>query len=1119
MKYADRELRDIFRHPFSMDAWTGIMTRLFHARDVRAVPERLDSTPADTEGYYLGSMSTEDHYDIGFFYYRVAGNVKRKRVGLRRLVRSFTNPKWGLFDAALAVFESGGDWRLSLVSDIRGEETAPKRYTYVFGDPAGAYNTPVSRFVSLQRNGVSFRNLMKAFSVEALTQEFYKDLFQWYQWAIREDSGVSFPGNTATEDDDRENLSVKVIRLITRLLFVWFIKQKDLVPGRLFDATYIERILKDFDPRSATDGCYYNAILQNLFFATLNRAIRDDDGQPRRFAHVKGRDAKTLYRYAELFSISEDDVVRLFSDVPFLNGGLFDCLDKDVTHDGVERAYNYDGFSRNDARFADGRYKYRAVVPNRLFFDNKDGLLSILGRYNFTVEENSLSERQVALDPELLGKVFENLLGAYNPETRETARKQTGSFYTPREIVSFMVDESLTAYLGASDTVKRLFSDDFVKEEGHEEEYRQIAARLQQIKVLDPACGSGAFPMGMLTRITELLQKLQPEADTYKLKLRLIEQCLYGSDTQCIAAQITKLRFFISLICDCEKDVRKPNFGMPTLPNLETKFVAADTLVSIKRRTQHNLFENPQIDATKRELAAVRHDYFSAKTAGAKVRLRKRDEELRQRLVSLLASGGDFAPDDAHQIAAWNPYDQNASSPFFDPEWMFGVSQGFDIVIGNPPYIQLQNNGGALAEKYSACGYGTFDRTGDIYCLFYERGVQMLKPRGHLCFITSNKWMRAGYGERTRRFFAERTDPIKLIDFAGVGVFESATVDVNILLLAKDKNRHSTVCALTSRDNAQAVRNNLRAFVERHHSVCNFASSDAWTILSPIEKSIRRKIEEAGTPLKDWDVQIYRGILTGCNEAFIITTDKRNEILARCAGDDERRRTERLIRPILRGKDIKRYGYNWAGTWLINTHNGVKGKNGNIPRIKIEDYPAVKAHLDKYWDRIHKRLDQGDTPYNLRNCAYLQDFEKPKIVWASVGGLYYSLIPPKYALLDTMYFFPIKDNSLFIIALLNSKLVRHWIANTDTPIGNGGAYRHYKYNIEKLPIPLLTGDMQAKMNYFVHQLTDSVATRDNIAETDIENQIDRIVYSLYNLSPEEVDYIEGCMKEAHFSVE
>lgn len=1091
MTYTKDNLRQIFQQPFNQEEWQKMLRHYFHATELKAEPERINDTADDEKGYYLGALETTDNYRIGLFYYQIQhGNVARKRVGLRNLVKSFINPNWGEFDAALVVFDSGSVWRLSFVCDIKGENTAAKRFTYVFGENDNYYNTPVGRFDALQRKGISFENIKEVFSVEALTKEFYNELFDWYQRAVNPNSGIYFPNNTETSDDDFEDIDKKIIRLITRLMFVWFIKQKGLVPNCLFEETELQKILAGFDPLSTEQGNYYNAILQNLFFATLNRAIEDEEGT-RHFAKLKGkRDVKTLYRYAEMFNMGENEVIQLFSEIPFLNGGLFECLDKTKTIDGVETPYNYDGFSRNDFKFANGRYRHRAFIPNKFFFEPEQGLLSILKRYNFTIEENTPNEQQVALDPELLGKVFENLLGAYNPETKETARNQSGSFYTPREIVNYMVDESLVAYLGDTPLVRSMFKDDFAPDELHWYDYQLIAGKLKSVKILDPACGSGAFPMGLLNRIVELLQKIETDKTTYELKLNIIENCIYGSDIQSIAAQITKLRFFISLICDCEKDATKPNFGIPTLPNLETKFVTANSLIGLKRKKgedQLDLFEddaNNPVNVAKTELMKVRHEHFSAPTASVKRRLREKDQLLREQLTSLLSQDDVFAPEDAKQMAAWNPYDQNAVSPFFDPEWMFGVTDGFDIVIGNPPYIQLQNNGGELAKLYENCNYATFARTGDIYCLFYERGWQLVKKYGHLCYITSNKWMRAGYGEKTREFFANNTNPMLLIDFAGVKIFESATVDTNILLFSKSSNQHETVCAVTNKQNKDSVKN-LSDFVQQQNSICDFATSDSWVILSPIEQSIKKKIEAVGTPLKDWDINIYRGVLTGCNEAFIIDSEKRDEILANCQSDEELQRTDELIRPILRGRDIKRYGYVDNGLYLINTHNGIRGK---LPRIDINDYPAVKAHLDQYWDRIATRADKGDTPYNLRNCAYLEDFLKPKIIYSEI------VREPQFYLDKTGKFYP--EATVFIMTGEGIEYLYHaFHTNILTYIfkrfyAGGGlgeeGYRYKKAFFENLPIP-----------------KECVAN--DFKETTAEQHLIRI----FGLSREEVNFIES----------
>ena len=1102
--YSNSDLRSLFQSSFNLADWQVFLQDFFNAQEIRKTPELINESD-DERGYFLGTLNSTDHFRIGLFWYTISkGSVVHKKVGLNQLVKSFVNPQWGEFDAAIAVFSENNNWRLSLICNIKEEQMSPKRYTYVFGESNNLYNTPVSRFLFLQEKGISFENIKNAFSVEALTKQFYNELFEWYQWAISEESGVYFPNNTAIEDDDRENIDTKIIRLITRLMFVWFIKQKDLVPNKLFEASFISTILKDFDPESKSSGNYYNAILQNLFFATLNRAIEDEEGKHRGFAKLASKDVKTLYRYEEMFSISEDEVIKLFSGIPFLNGGLFECLDKTKTIDGVQKAYNFDGFSRNDKKFADGRYRNRAFIPNSLFFKQDKGLFSILSRYNFTIEENTPNEQQVALDPELLGKVFENLLGAYNPETKETARNQSGSFYTPREIVNYMVDESIISYLGESDEVREMLSPDYQYDPAKRNLYKDITEKLKSIKILDPACGSGAFPMGLLNRIVDLITKLSPETDVYSLKLQIIENCIYGVDIQSIAVQISKLRFFISLICDCEKDENKPNFGIPTLPNLETKFVCANSLIDKKsEEAQGNLFEDPRIQETKDALIRLREDHFMAKSASQKRRLREKDDELRLTLATLLADNDLATREDAEQMAKWNPYDQNASSPFFSAEWMFNVKDGFDIIIGNPPYIQLQNNGGELNKLYAPCGFQSFASTGDIYCLFYERGWQLLKDNGHLCFITSNKWMRAGYGEKLRTFFANNTDPKLMIDFGGVKIFESATVDTNILLYEKSKNTHHTRCAVTNKQNKDSI-NNLSVFVQQQGTFCDFSGGDSWVILSPIEQSIKRKIEAVGTPLKDWDIQINYGIKTGYNDAFIISTEKRNEILANCKTEEERRKTEELIRPILRGRDIKRYGYEWANLWLIwvpwhfplHLDNSIQGASVKAEKAFETQYPAVYNHLLKYKTQLSAR-NKAETGiryewYALQRWGanYWEDFSKPKIVYPETTQGAYFAFDNSGIMLDKTCFMLIAEDAVYIQRTLSSKLFEFAYKTifSSVELGKSG-YQYNKHALVKLPI-LLPNPAEQKM----------------VVECSI-NTLDNMIYSLYNLENEEVCYI------------
>ena len=1062
--------KEIIESKYNREAWQQLLHDIFHNNVSfwRSPKEVKANSRLAKSALNLGKISLSDGEALAIYEVELSDkvNIERNKASIRdMLTKDWRDMGYaGAFmfcyrknESILRFSYVSETWGFNKKGDYEKLSTNTKRYTYLLGEGRGC-RTAIEQFGALKNSKLALSDVTAAFSVEALTKQFYKDLYEWYQWAVDPASGVYFPNNTSTEADDREDIETKIIRLITRIMFVWFIKQKDLVPNKIFDVDFLNTILKDFDPDSAVVGNYYNAILQNLFFGTLNRAIEDEQGNKRKFATSVKKDIKTLYRYAEMFTISEDEVIKLFSEVPFLNGGLFECLDKTKTIDGVEQAYNYDGFSRNDKKFADGRYRNRAIVPNILFFEPEKGLISILSRYNFTIEENSPEEQQVALDPELLGKVFENLLGAYNPETKETARNQSGSFYTPREIVNYMVDESLISYLGNTAFVRSLFSPEFVYDKTKETDYKTIADKLKSIKILDPACGSGAFPMGLLNRMTDILCRITPDENIYEMKLAIIENCIYGSDIQSIAAQITKLRFFISLICNCEKDATKPNFGIPTLPNLETKFVAANSLIAKKKQDSHNLFENPEIEPTKQELTEIRHEHFSAKTAYRKSTLREKDKQLREKLAKLLAEDNDFAPEDAKQLAAWNPYDQNEVAAFFDPAWMFGVNDGFDIVIGNPPYIQLQNNGGELAQLYASSNYKTYARTGDIYCLFYERGYQLLKPNGHLCYITSNKWLRAGYGEKTREFFAKNTNPMLLIDFAGVKIFESATVDTNILLFAKAANEHKTLCAVTNKQNKDSVKN-LSVFVQQSGSVCEFANSDSWVILSPIEQSIKRKIEAVGIPLKDWDINIYRGVLTGYNEAFIISTEKRGEILANCLTEDERTRTAELIRPILRGRDIKRYGYNWAGLYLIATFPS--------RHYDIEKYPAVKNYLLGFGmerleqtgkshivngKKIKARKKTNNKWFETQDSiSYWEDFSKPKIMYPNMTKYIPFYFDEKNFLQNDKSFMITGKHIAYLTAFLNSSIFKFCFLDK-FPELQGGTRELRKIFFDKIPV-------------------------------------------------------------------
>ena len=605
------------------------------------------------------------------------------------------------------------------------------------------------------------------------------------------------------------------------------------------------------------ESTYYKAILQNLFFATLNQEMNTLQKSDNRKFRGKGRqhyNITSLYRYENYFANS-DETLRHFETIPFLNGGLFECLDKE-DQDDPKKILRIDGFSdRTDNQLS---------VPNFLFFseerevdlnkvyDTKGrrykvrGLIDILRRYKFTITENTPIEEEVALDPELLGKVFENLLAAYNPETGATARKQTGSFYTPREIVNYMVDESLIAHLKNTVSSRAIHCPSETKlhhllaynDEPHQftdAETEQLINAIDTLKILDPACGSGAFPMGILHKLVFILAKLDPRNDQwrqrqiakvqnlidmaeeiddstvrrntirdleqekdnineaferneldYGRKLYLIENCIYGVDIQPVAVQIAKLRFFISLVVDQRIDDTQENRGVRPLPNLETKFVAGDTLIGVEKPAQL-LMRNPEIDRKETELGGVRRKHFTARTPRTKEKYRNLDKQIRAKISQLLKSDG-FPSETTEKIANWDPYDQNAVADFFDAEWMFGATEGFDVVIGNPPYVESRNS---MFSDEQKTAYGKqvisdwkeyLPRGSDLLIYFYARSAKFLNESGSGCFITQNAWLNTDYGRKFQRFSLNKFSFLKIIDSSSKFFSDSKSQNINTII-------------------------------------------------------------------------------------------------------------------------------------------------------------------------------------------------------------------------------------------------------------------------------------------------------------------------------------------------
>ena len=966
----------------------------------------------------------------------------------------------------------------------------------------------------------------RVLDIEALNRRFYRELFEWFKRAAAE---CTFPDDGAGDGAAERH----VIRLITRLLFIWFLKEKELVPEGLFDEGFARTTLTN---HASDRSDYYRAVLQNLFFATLNTPI-----ERRGFSRRSQRTHRDFsrYRYRDLLA-DPAGFKSYLATVPFVNGGLFDCLDDFASRTAGGR--RVDVFTDNETQRAD------LSVPARLFFDH-GGLFPLFRKYKFTVEENTPIDQEVALDPELLGRVFEHLLAAYNPETRETARRTTGSYYTPRKVVDYMVHEALVESLASSaqsadgDRQWRRERIDYLLDQSdamddaeelfNDAERKALVAAIAQIKVLDPAVGSGAFPMAILSALTLALRRLdadnalweglqkqratsraaaafdtrdQPQRDAelaeisaiferyrrsdFGRKLYLIQNSIFGVDIQPIACQIARLRFFISLVIEQTTDFGADNLGIKPLPNLETRFVAADALLALERPAQLGLISETA-SQLHRDLQANRERHFHAGDRNTKLALRETDSELRSELAAELESLG-FPTDAAAKVAAWDPYDQNASADWFDAEYMFGVTDGFHVVIGNPPYIQLQRAAGRVGNRYANAGFATFNKTGDIYQLFCERGGNLLKPAdGMLAYITSNSWLKAEYGAALRCWFATLHTPLRLIEM-GKDVFD-AIVDAAVVVVRQGGSGGAFPAVDVDRAGADDFPPAAEGWGEARPG-----GAAPWRILSAVEWRVLDKMRTVGKPLKDWDVRVNYGIKTGCNAAFILDSETRDGLIA----SDPR--SAEIIKPVLRGRDIERWRTQSAGKWLVDTHNGYAG----VPAIDIADFPAVKRHLDQFYPMLQKRQDKGDTPYNLRHCAYHQDFRRQKLFWMDLtdrGRFAYA--SDEVFALNTVYFLiggPVK----FLCAVLNSRLVT-WFMNHGGLTSGMGVTRWFSTTVSRVPVPVTTPERQGPLVQLVDEI---LAAKDADPEADVtalENEIDRLVYALYGLVDEEVGAVEG----------
>ena len=971
------------------------------------------------------------------------------------------------------------------------------------GDPHRAHIDILFDLSHRQRQFSDFNSLHEAWKealdTEALNRDFYKELFKWFDWAVSE---AKFPTTETKTLRPQEH----VIRLITRLLFVWFLKEKGLVAEALFEETDVRGLLKDYD--RGNGDCYYRAVLQNLFFATLNTEI-----EKREFSTEKNATHRDFSRYRFKKQINNPaKLLELFAQTPFINGGLFDCLDSEEATDG--------GGFRIDC-FSDKHYK-KLSLPNRLFFDKDDGLFPLLKHYKFTVEENTPIEQEVALDPELLGKVFENLLAAYNPETGATARKQTGSYYTPRPIVDYMVEEALVAtlagqvrptdgnakfreerlhylldYARVSDDADQWFDDG---------EADRIVRAISELKILDPAVGSGAFPMGVLHKLTLALRRLDPDNsrwerlqkeraakraevafdtkddrtrreelveidETFKRyrdsdfgrKLYLIQNSIFGVDIQSIACQIAKLRFFISLAIEQIPDKDAENFGVKPLPNLETRFIAANTLIGLTRVRDLTSANAQDIE---RQLRDNRERYFHATTRRQKLNCKRRDKVLRGKLAEELTEIG-MPADEAGKIAYWDPYDQNASTDFFDTEWMFGITDGFDIVIGNPPYVDsemMTKIQSELREVYRTY-YQSAKGNWDLFVVFIERGMQLQKENGIISYIVPNKLIGASYTKTLRTMLLDYS-VLEIRDYSNVEVFKESDVYPVVFVIRKTDKQS---------DVSMVVMDDLEK-----SSICNRVSAESfhrdifWDRFFVSENQLRVIVKCSSFPALDRFCQIGAAATVG--EAYALT-----EYIHEYSGAVSNSPFKKLINT----GTIDRYESLWSRQptrYIKSSYNAPVVLDSDLRRFSQRRFMQAQAN---------KIIIGGMT--KILECVYDEGeyiAGKSTIIVLESGSM----------------------NLKYVLALLNSTLVSFWYRIYFRSLALAGGYLRIGNNeIKAIPIPDATSEQQAPSIEIVDRILAAKRTDPDADITALENEIDWVVYSLYNLTREEIEIVEGAM--------
>ena len=1079
--YTPDSLRNLFQSSFNVAQWYGFLQHFFNASELKEKPERIIENTSD-EGYYLGNIDTTDSYRIGLFRYKIKkGSVANKRVGLRNLVKSFINPTWGEFDAALVVFDSGDHWRLSFICDIKGEATSPKRYTYVFGSDDLLYRTPIERFNFLKKKGISFENLKTAFSVEALSDEFFDKYREQYADFIQYITGKRFvkvgskweekvlgePNAALMQAFDHNEKKIRdyVKKMMGRITFLHFLQRKGWMCG---DLNYMQNMFEN----SAYKNDYLDSVLEPLFFGILN---------------TKPAEREALFTYYGW----DKSLLNEWKDIPYLNGGLFERDEEDEPD---------------------------SVFPAEYFAK----LFQFFSEYNFTIDENDPNDAEVGVDPEMLGKIFENLL---------EDNKDKGAFYTPKEIVRYMCQESLIAYLETNTSVAKDKIRQFVlsPEEGvvdiPENKKPKLLAALEEVKICDPAIGSGAFPMGLLNELLHCREVLSGEHyDRAEIKKSIIQNNIYGVDIEKGAVDIARLRFWLSIVVD--EETPSP------LPNLDYKIMQGNSLIESfmgvdlskltyekeykKDKGEISLFDDEK-NRLQKTVSHLLSSYYSCSDHDRKVKLQQEiSDTINKQLEaqaynpSILAKLKEINLTENNKFFLWHTW--------FSDVFTRDDKDGFDIVIGNPPYIGEKGHKEIFQPVKSDIHLGQYYLGKmDYFYFFFHLAFNMLSLNGVATFITTNYYPTALGARKLRADIKDRMNIKTLFNLGELRLFENAPGQHN-MISSFSKGKNDCKCQVIDVHKKGALNPLMfTSIISRKDEDTAYADVAQEDLYDGEENYIRLQNSSGDNPLSSLldkiqlgnntlgnIADVNTGLFTACDKVFIGDCD---EIICKISPTLFEKS---LLKPLFKNSDIHRfYTDEMITKYVIYHHEKANYELCDIPNI----LEYLKLHKDKLQNRKDNSL-KGALKRGRWDVMALPkitvDFCGPKIVCPQrnkVNTFGYNECD-WYASADVYYITnPNKDYHIkYILGLLNSKLYYVWLYHKGKR--KGETLELYQKPLSEIPIKKASPDIQNSIVKIVDEIITLKKSNPNHDTSSLERQIDAIVYKIYGLTDAEIKIIE-----------